>query len=107
MPALVSTTEREQTIRLARMRQRERVLLVSSLVSSDTKYGSSFLSSCVVSAVAVLVAVVGCAGFELGVVEHGAAIEAFEQAGKPERGLEMFDEMVRAGVDRFHREDSP
>lgn len=34
------------------------------------------------------------AGFELGVVEYGAAIEAFEQAGKPERGLEMFDEMV-------------
>ncbi|CAM9219017.1 unnamed protein product, partial [Scytosiphon promiscuus] len=38
-------------------------------------------------------------GFELGVVEYGAAIEAFEQAGKPERGLEMFDEMIAAGVE--------
>eukprot|EP00903_Cladosiphon_okamuranus_P008706 g8340.t1 len=36
-------------------------------------------------------------GFELGVVEYGAAIEAFEKAGKPERGLEMFDEMTTAG----------
>lgn len=34
------------------------------------------------------------AGFELGVVEYGAAMEAFERAGKPERGLEMFEEMV-------------
>lgn len=33
-------------------------------------------------------------GFELGVVEYGATIEAFEKAGKPERGLDMFDEMV-------------
>ena len=33
-------------------------------------------------------------GFQLGVVEYGATIEAFEKAGKPERGLEMLDEMV-------------
>lgn len=33
-------------------------------------------------------------GFELGVVEYGAVIEAFEQSGKPEKGLEIFDDMV-------------
>lgn len=34
------------------------------------------------------------AGFELGPVEYGAAMEAFEQSRKPERSLELFDDMV-------------
>ena len=33
-------------------------------------------------------------GFDLGVVEYGAVMEALEQSGKPERSLEIFDEMV-------------
>ena len=37
------------------------------------------------------------AGFEVGVVEFGAVMEAFERGGKPERVLETFDEMVRGG----------
>lgn len=35
-------------------------------------------------------------GFELGAVEYGAAMEAFEQSRKPERSLEIFDDMVGA-----------
>lgn len=34
-------------------------------------------------------------------VEYGAVTEAFEQGGKPERGLEIFDEMVGSLLFRF------
>lgn len=44
------------------------------------------------------------AGFELGAMEYGAAMEAFEQSCKPERSLEIFDDMVNVAGSVQRRE---